>query len=215
MQFTAADLAYIHASYVTLDELCAGREETAAGVRRLIEQGVLPRPSYVLDDGAEMYPADYFRLVDDAGGPAKLRAHFAERLRAAGGDDVEPDWRAYLAGIYGVCLREVTPEAIARKARLVSSLCELLVLARPADPEWRERLRTEVDELQRTVYELRRDLRSLQRALRVTDAAVPSNAPAPTKRPRKQPSRRPAEKLSSASRLIRIEILLDNSNAGS
>jgi len=101
----------------------------------------------VLDDGAEMYPADYFRLVDDAGGPAKLRAHFAERLRAAGGDDFESDWQAYLAGIYGVCLRDLTPEAIARKARLVSSLCELLVLARPADPEWRERLRTEVDEL--------------------------------------------------------------------
>ena len=147
MQFTAADLAYIHASYVPLDELCAGREETAAGVRRLIEQGVLPRPSYVLDDGAEMNPADYFRLVDDAGSPAKLRAHFAERLRAAGGDDFESDWQAYLAGIYGVCLRDLTPEAIARKARLVSSLCELLVLARPADPEWRERLRTEVDEL--------------------------------------------------------------------
>jgi hypothetical protein len=37
------------------------------------------------------------------------------------------------------CLREVTPEAIARKTVLASSLCELLVLARPADPEWRER----------------------------------------------------------------------------
>ena len=147
MQFTAADFAYIHTNYVTLDELCAGRKETAADVRRLIEQGLLPDPSYVLDDGAEMYPADYFRLIDDAGGPAKLRAHFAERLRAAGGDDVESEWQAYLAGIYGVCLREVTPEAIARKARLVSSLCELLVLARPADAEWRERLRTEVDEL--------------------------------------------------------------------
>src|SRR5437763_16223038 len=91
-----------------------------------------------------MYPADYFRLVDDAGSPAKLRAHFAERLRAAGGDDFESDWQAYLAGIYGVCLRDLTPEAIARKARLVSSLCELLVLARPADPEWRERRPTEV-----------------------------------------------------------------------
>ena len=41
----------------------------------------------------------------------------------------------------------MTPETIVRKARLVSSLCELLVLARPADPEWRERLRAEVDEL--------------------------------------------------------------------
>ncbi len=97
--------------------------------------------------GSEMFPSDYFRLVDDAGGPAALRAHFADRLRAAGGDDLASDWRAYLAGIYGVCLRDVTPEAIVRKARLVTSLCELLVLARPADTEWREQLRAEVDEL--------------------------------------------------------------------
>jgi hypothetical protein len=147
VQFTAADLAYIRANYRTLDELCAGRPEAPAGVRRLIDGGLLPRPSYVLDDRTEMFPADYFRLVDEAGGPAALRAQFEERLRRAGGDDVESDWQAYLAGIYGVCLREVTPETIARKAKLVSSLCELLVLARPEDPQWRERLRAEVDEL--------------------------------------------------------------------
>lgn len=41
----------------------------------------------------------------------------------------------------------MTPETIARKADLVSSLYELLTLARPADPEWREGLRAEVDEL--------------------------------------------------------------------
>jgi hypothetical protein len=147
VRLTAADIAYIRADYVTLDELCAERDEEPADVRRLIAEGVLPRPSYVLQDGSEMFPSDYFRLVDDAGGPAALRAHFADRLRAAGGDDLASDWQAYLAGIYGVCLRDVTPETIVRKARLVSSLCELLVLARPADPEWRERLRAEVDEL--------------------------------------------------------------------
>ena len=147
MGLSAADIAYIRANYLTLDELCAGRDETPAETRRLIDESLLPRPSYVLEDGTEMLPADYFCLVDEAGGPEALRAHFAERLRAAGGEDLESDWQTYLAGIYGVCLRDVTPEAIVRKARLVSSLCELLVLARPADPEWRERLRAEVDEL--------------------------------------------------------------------
>jgi hypothetical protein len=147
VDLTTADIAYICANYLTLDELCAGRDETPAEMRRLIEKGLLPRPSYVLEDGTEMFPADYFRLVDEAGGPGALRTSFEERLRAAGGEDLESDWRAYLGGIYGVCLRDVTPEAIVRKARLVSSLCELLVLARPADPEWRERLRAEVDEL--------------------------------------------------------------------
>jgi hypothetical protein len=41
----------------------------------------------------------------------------------------------------------VTPETIARKTKLVTSLCELLVLAKPRDPDWRERLRREVDDL--------------------------------------------------------------------
>jgi hypothetical protein len=145
--FTAADLAYIRGDYLTLDELCEGRDETPAGVGRLIDKGLLPRPSYVLDDGTEMFPTDYFRLADEAGGAEALPAYFAQRLREAGDDDVEEQWEGYLSGLYGVCLREVTPKTIARKTALVSSLCELLVLAKPRDPEWRERLRAEVDEL--------------------------------------------------------------------
>ena len=147
MGFTDADLAYIRANYVTLDELCAERVETPSEVRRRIEGGVLPRPSYVLDEGTEMFPHDYFRLADDAGGVNRLRRHFEERLRAAGDGDVDGQWEGYLSGIYAVCLREVTPETIARKTKLVTSLCELLMLAKPRDPDWRERLRSEVDEL--------------------------------------------------------------------
>jgi Family of unknown function (DUF6058) len=145
--YTDADLAYIEANYSTLEELCADRDESPGEVRQLIEQRRLPRPSYVLDDGTEMYPYDYFRLPDEAGGVDRLRPHFDERLRAAGDDDVEEQWEGYLSGIYAVCLRDVTPETIARKTKLVTSLCELLVLAKPRDPEWRDRLRREVDEL--------------------------------------------------------------------
>jgi hypothetical protein len=113
---------------------------------------VLPRPSYVLEDGTGFFPADYFRLVDEAGGSAKLREHVAARHRSAKqvarvADDLEQDWEAYLAGVYGVCLREVTPETIVRKTELVSSLCELLVLARPTRREWGRSLREQVDEL--------------------------------------------------------------------
>ena len=147
MPFTDADLAYIHAGYTTLDELCADRDESPADVRRLIEERRLPRPSYVLDDGTEMYPHDYFRLLDEAGGAERLRPHFEDRLRAAGDEDVDEQWEGYLSGIYAVCLRDVTPETIARKTKLVSSLCELLVLAKPRDPDWQGRLRREVDEL--------------------------------------------------------------------
>lgn len=68
-------------------------------------------------------------------------------LRWAGGADVAGEWESYLSGIYGVCLREVTPETIVRKGELVRSVCELLMLATPADPEWRRLLGEQVGEL--------------------------------------------------------------------
>ena len=148
MTYTEADLDYLHANYLTAEELCVDRPESRAELRALIADGRLPKPSYVLDDGTELFPADYFRFVDDAGGPSALQAGFADRLEAAGGgEDLELHWQAYMDGIYGVCLWDVTPETIARKAKLVSSISELLMLARPAEDDWRQRLRKEVDEL--------------------------------------------------------------------
>jgi hypothetical protein len=41
----------------------------------------------------------------------------------------------------------VTPETIVRKRVLVSSLCELLVLASPVSRKWRQALQAQVDEL--------------------------------------------------------------------
>jgi hypothetical protein len=148
MEYTAADLDYLRANYLTLEEVCAERTESPEQIRALIAKGRLPKPSYVLDDGTELFPADYFLFVDEAGGQEALRARFAERLEAAGGaEDLDLHWQAYMDGIYGVCLRDVTPETIARKAKLVSSISELLMLARPAEADWRQRLRDEVEEL--------------------------------------------------------------------
>jgi Family of unknown function (DUF6058) len=146
-EFTEADLAYLAANYLTLEELCDGRPEAPEEVRALIAGRRLPQPSYTTPDGVEMFPADYFRLVDEAGGVESLRGHFAARHRAANGSDLDQDWQMYLDGIWGICLRDVTPETIVRKNTLVTSLCELLVLARPRDPEWRRQLREQVDEL--------------------------------------------------------------------
>ncbi len=151
--FSDADLAYIGGNFLTLPELCADRAKSPEQVQELIEQRLLPRPSYVLDEGTGMFPADYFRLVDDAGGAEGLRAHFHARHRAASlaeganPGEFEQDWEAYLNGVYGVCLREVTPENIVRKGVLVASLCQLLVLASPRSPDWRAALRAQVEEL--------------------------------------------------------------------
>jgi hypothetical protein len=145
--FTDADLAYFAANYLTLEELCADRPESPENVQRLIEERRLAQPSYVLPDGTGMFPADYFRLIDEAGGADGLRGHFAARHRAANGKDLDQDWEMYLDGTWGVCLRDVIPETIVRKNTLVSSLCELLVLARPRYEDWRQALREQVDEL--------------------------------------------------------------------
>jgi hypothetical protein len=152
--FTAADRAYIRANYVELEELCEGRDVEPDEVRSLIERGLLPKPSYTVD-GKGMFPADYFELYDEAGGVERLHDLFEERYRAAA--NAHPDlstpaaletaWRAYLNGVWGQCLHEVTPEVMVRKRALVDSLCKLIALPRPRSREWQDRLRAEVEEL--------------------------------------------------------------------
>lgn len=140
---TDADVAYVRANYLSLEEACAGRAETADEVWRLIAGGRLPRPSYVLPDGTEMVPADYFAIAD-AG-----REEFERRFLAAGGEpaEVDAEWNYYLSGDYGVCLTALTPENIVRKTHLVASIDRLLADPQPSDAAWRDELRASVDEL--------------------------------------------------------------------
>jgi hypothetical protein len=144
-----ADIAYVHANFRPLPELCRERGARLEELQALIGDRRLPAPSYVLPDGNEMVPADYFVLVDEAGGPERLRPEFERRHGAAGGAAAElaDDWEGYIDGIYGICLRTVTPETIVRKSQLVESLGARLERPAPEDPEWRTQLQREVDEL--------------------------------------------------------------------
>lgn len=151
--YTEADLAYVRAEYRTLDELCADRPQTPQEIRELVAAGRLPRSAYVLPDGTEMFPPDYFALVDSAGGVEQLRAHFDDRHRVATtmlgtpGVDPEEDWVGYLSGQYGVCLREVTPEAMVEKSALIALIESLVAVPRPDDDAWRTQLASAVDDL--------------------------------------------------------------------
>jgi hypothetical protein len=142
---TAADIAYVRANYLTLEEACATRPETTDDVHRLIAEKRLPEPSYVLPDGTEMVPADYFTLAD-AG-----QEEFARRFLGAGGDPEATDieWEGYLSGAYGVCLKEQTPENIVRKEQLVTLIDGLFSSPRASDAAWGDQLRAAVDELDR------------------------------------------------------------------
>jgi hypothetical protein len=123
--FTDADLAYLRSTFATLDEICAGRTETPEEIRALIAERRLPQPSYVLDDGTEFVPRDYFALADAAGGFEQLRDEYERRYRqtlntyglAFDRDLFERRWEQYLDGISGMCMRDVTPETI------IASVC--------------------------------------------------------------------------------------------
>jgi Family of unknown function (DUF6058) len=152
---TGADVAYIRANFRPFDEVCRARGEDVEAMRAMVRERCLPAPSYVLPDGTEMVPADYFALTDEAGGPERLRVEFERRHRAAGGatDEIEEDWQGYIEGVYGICLRSVSPETIVRKSQLVQSIGALLECPVVDDAAWRAQLRREVDELD----ELERD----------------------------------------------------------
>lgn len=147
--FSTADIEYIRTNYRPLAEVCSEHGQEAEEVRALIRDEALPAASYVLPDGTEMVPDDYFQLVDEASGPERLRQEFERRHEAAGGpaSELQEDWDGYISGLYGVCLRHVSPETIVRKGQLVTSIGRLLADAEPEDTAWRERLRAEVDEL--------------------------------------------------------------------
>jgi len=154
---TEDDLTYIQANYVSLPELVADRAESVEEARALVQARKLPAAPYVLPDGTEMFPRDWFVLADESGGVDRVRSEFERRFRAAADRAGEPaseetvagEWKAYLGGLYAVCLRQVTPENIFVKEHLVQRLTELLASPRPEDVNWRMRLRTDVDALDR------------------------------------------------------------------
>jgi hypothetical protein len=153
--FTDNDLAYLRSTFTTLREICAGRRETLDEIRDLIARRKLPRPSYVLDDGTEFVPRDYFALVDEGGGVDGLRREYERRYRATlrryglpfDEDLFERRWEQYLDGISGICMRDVTPETIIRKRMLIDAIEALVSDARPDDDRWATALRSSVDEL--------------------------------------------------------------------
>lgn len=155
----AEDIAYIREQFIPLKELCSERGHAYSDVLALIERECLPRPTYLLPDGTAMVPYDYFELLEDAGDPARLQPRFEERWERAlaelappGFDRrdlpvVEEEWTDYISGLYGVCLREVTPERMAEKTLLCFVIEELLAEPQPDDAGWRAGLRTAVDRL--------------------------------------------------------------------
>jgi Family of unknown function (DUF6058) len=133
---TDDDLRYIRSEFAPLDELCDAGDRDFDRVRARIKEGELPAPAYVLADGTQMVPRDYFELP--------LGDEFVRRYR---GTELEEDVEAFMDGTYFVCLRRATPENIVRKGELVEELRRLLADPRPEEPVWQTSVRQAVDEL--------------------------------------------------------------------
>jgi hypothetical protein len=136
----AEDIAYVKGAFSPMRD----------SVRELVEQGILPRATYVLPDGTPMVPGDHAALLEDAGGdPQAVARRFRERYVAAGGDpdDADEEHKAWLSGEYGACLRSTSPEAIVAKSGLMTAIGALLAAPAPAKSSWRSALRSAVDAL--------------------------------------------------------------------
>jgi hypothetical protein len=153
--YTEEDLAYLRRELVPLEVLCERTGRDPKAVFPLIAHRQLPLPTYVTPDGTAWVPGDYFSLLDEAGSPERIHALFARRLRAEAermGETVpdaelEVHWSGYITGGFGACLREVTPEHVLQKERLVARLTAQLAAPAPEEPGWCALLRQRVEAL--------------------------------------------------------------------
>ncbi len=107
----------------------------------------LPAPSYYDASGAAYVPRNYLEQEAD-------RERFLERAAAEInllGATYDPDamaveWGAYWNGIYGMCLKDNSPENIVRKNWLIERI-EAMVQAPRSEESWLDELRVMVDEL--------------------------------------------------------------------
>src|SRR5579863_3104292 len=123
------DVAYVQTNFMPLDP----------AARRL----GYPGPAYVLEDGTWYVPHDYFEQEVD---PERFRERYLREAQALDLPDTPAEaqeaWDAFLTGIYSVCLREATPENIARKAAFIRDIEALSANPQPDQAHWTQALRT-------------------------------------------------------------------------
>ena len=134
---TAEDDSYASAWYVSIEELASTAGVEPSEIRRLMLANRLPLPSYITSNGTQMVARDLLELPRRAGGYEQLPEWFAQQFDSS--RDAIREWDGYLSGQY-VCLRDVLPETIQRKDKLVKAITHALAKPEPESPHWLERL---------------------------------------------------------------------------
>ncbi|HEV3153246.1 MAG TPA: DUF6058 family natural product biosynthesis protein [Candidatus Baltobacteraceae bacterium] len=108
----------------------------------------LPAASYYDSEGNAYVPDTYENQERDRARFVQRAAAEMTRLKASYDDDwLAEAWEAYWDGIYGMCLKDPTPENIVRKNWLIGQISALLATPRESDPAWLDALNKRVDEL--------------------------------------------------------------------
>lgn len=141
---TPEDDTYVDQWYIPLEALAQQAGIDASDLRRLMLANRLPLPSYIRSDGTQMVARDLLELPRRAGGYEQLPEWFGQQFES--GSDAIREWDGYLRGQY-VCLRDVLPETIQRKDKLVKAITEAIAAPEPQNEEWLESLHRLVDEL--------------------------------------------------------------------
>jgi hypothetical protein len=141
---TAEDDCYASQWYVELETLAEKTGINPSDIRRLMLADRLPLPSYIRSDGKQMVARDLLELPRRAGGYEQLPEWFGQQFESA--RDAIREWDSYLRGQY-VCLRDVLPETIQRKEKLVKQITAALTKPEPENNDWLESLHRWVDEL--------------------------------------------------------------------
>jgi hypothetical protein len=141
---TAQDDAYASTWYISVEELACSAGIEPSEVRRLMLANRLPLPSYILSKGTQMVARDLLELPRRASGYEQLPDWFAQQFESS--RDAIREWDGYLSGQY-VCLRDVVPETIQRKNKLVKVITNMLAKPELENPQWVEKLHEFVDEL--------------------------------------------------------------------
>jgi hypothetical protein len=170
---SADDDRYVRAHFVRLEWLAAKTKVSRATLHQWQRQEIFPRPTYVTADGEQWYPRAYVGPVQRAKSlKTDLKTLFyadykraMEQLRYLSRSDyeaelsksstvpprleevIESEWKGFLSGEYGVCLRVAWVPCILRKGKLMRTIEELVARPRPDNPLWRIRLRRSVEAL--------------------------------------------------------------------
>jgi predicted DNA-binding transcriptional regulator AlpA len=168
-ELSAEDDLYIRSHFVNLTEIARLCGFSVEEVRKRQSQGEFPRPTYTTSDGVEWYPRGYavpVRRADATG--TSLRALFfqdfrrlsAQKPEETPGEDgsvsdshidqqILEEWKGYLSGEYGACLKVPWIPCILQKGGLMARIDALLAQPKPESWEWAIELRQAVNALDR------------------------------------------------------------------